>query len=83
MRGGALCRFLEEELARRYRDAAPVTLSILQDRCKAVMLDLAEAEAQLLSMKDVSSLRESGAPDALQYPRAKVAWALVHILRSR
>eukprot|EP00884_Botryococcus_braunii_P011386 jgi/Botrbrau1/20248/Bobra.31_1s0037.1 len=54
---GSLKRYLEEELARRYRDAAPATLSILQERCKAVIQDLADADAQLASVKDIASLR--------------------------
>lgn len=54
------CRYLEEELARRYRDAAPATLSILQERCKAVLRDLADANESLASSKDVAHSRTEG-----------------------
>lgn len=55
-----LCRWLEEELARRYRDAAPATLALLQERCEGVASDLVAAEAQLQAAEDVTSLRRAG-----------------------
>ena len=54
------CRYLEEELARRYRDAAPATLALLQQRCEAVAGDLVAAEAQLQAAEDVTALRRAG-----------------------
>lgn len=53
-------RWLEEELARRYRDAAPATLALLQERCEGVAADLVAAEAQLQAAEDVTSLRQAG-----------------------
>lgn len=56
----AVCRFLEDELARRYRDAAPSTLALLQKRCEAVTDDLKAVNEQLKAVSDVASLRKSG-----------------------
>lgn len=53
-------RFLEEELARRYRDAAPATLALLQERCEVVAAELAAAESQLHAASDVPALRRAG-----------------------
>ena len=54
------CRFLEEELARRYRDAAPATLALLQERCEAVAQELIAADRKLQAAGDVVSLRRAG-----------------------
>lgn len=59
------CRYLEDELAARYRDAAPGTLALLQDRCGEVSLQLQAAEAQLAAANDVAFLRRAGAPPPL------------------
>lgn len=53
--------FLEEELARRYRDAAPATLALLQERCEAVARELIAADRRLQEAGDVASLRRAGA----------------------
>jgi hypothetical protein len=58
-------RFLEEELARRYREAAPATLALLQERCEAVAKELIALEARIQSCSDVASLRRAGAGPAL------------------
>ena len=55
-----LARFLEEELARRYRDAAPATLALLQGRCEAITEELFRVDAQLKAVLDVASLRRAG-----------------------
>eukprot|EP00210_Caulerpa_lentillifera_P005392 g5154.t1 len=60
---GNLKQFLEEELANRYRDAAPSTLAILNERCSTVSHTLVQAESKLRSMQDVSLLRRN----AMQY----------------
>ena len=52
--------FLEEELARRYRDAAPSTLALLQGRCESVTQELMTIDSQLKSVSDVASLRRAG-----------------------
>ncbi|CAL5218690.1 g399 [Coccomyxa viridis] len=54
---GNLKRYLEEELAKKYRDAAPATLALLQDRCAKLSAELALAESKLHAMQDVTSLR--------------------------
>lgn len=56
---GNLRRYLEEELAARYRDAAPSTLALLQDRCTAVAAQLATAEQRLQKAGDVAALRRA------------------------
>lgn len=53
-------RFLEEELSRRYREAAPATLAVLQERCDAVSSELAAADVRLRAAADVGSLRRAG-----------------------
>ena len=53
--------YLEEELARRYRDAAPATLALLQDRCDALAGELAQAQARVAAIQDVAALRGEGA----------------------
>jgi hypothetical protein len=62
---GNLKRFLEEELAARYRDAAPATLAVLQERCAAVGADLEAAEARLRRAGDVAALRRAALEHAL------------------
>lgn len=54
------CRFLEDELARRYREAAPHTLAVLQERVEAASRELMKAEAELRSAEDVGSMRATG-----------------------
>lgn len=56
----AAARYLEEELQRRYRDAAPSTLTVLQQRCELVAAELATAEQNLASASDVAALRRAG-----------------------
>ena len=58
-----LRRYLEEELATRYRDAAPATLALLQDRCAMMFSKLENAERTLERMGDVKLLRH----DAIRY----------------
>ena len=53
-------RWLEEELARRYRDAAPATLALLQERCEGAAAELVAAESRLQAAEDVTSLRRAG-----------------------
>ncbi|EIE25943.1 hypothetical protein COCSUDRAFT_35468 [Coccomyxa subellipsoidea C-169] len=54
---GNLKRYLEEELARRYRDAAPATLALLQERSNTLAAELAQSESKLHDMQDTASLR--------------------------
>jgi hypothetical protein len=53
-------RFLEEELARRYREAAPATLALLQERCEALAKELLAADGRLKERTDVAALRAAG-----------------------
>jgi hypothetical protein len=53
-------RFLEEELARRYREAAPATLALLQARCEAVAKELVALEGRIQACSDVAALRRAG-----------------------
>lgn len=55
-----LRRFLEEELAQRYRDAAPATLGLLQERCESMARELIAADKKLGEAGDVVSLRKAG-----------------------
>ncbi len=50
-------RFLEEELARRYREAAPHTLAVLQERVELASRELLKAEAELRAIEDVGAVR--------------------------
>lgn len=54
---GNLKCFLEDELAARYRDAAPATLTLLHQRCAAVEAELKAAEKRLHCASDVAALR--------------------------
>ncbi|KXZ53084.1 hypothetical protein GPECTOR_8g76 [Gonium pectorale] len=54
-----LKKFLEEELSRRYREAAPATLALLQERCDAVSAELAASEIRLKAAEDVGALRRA------------------------
>ena len=53
-------RFLEEELARRYREAAPHVLTVLQDRFESASKELVKFETELRAAEDVSSVRGTG-----------------------
>lgn len=54
-----LKRYLEEELARRYREAAPATLALLNERCEAGLAELRNLDARLAASEDVATLRKS------------------------
>ncbi|KAH9322298.1 hypothetical protein KI387_016937, partial [Taxus chinensis] len=56
---GNLRGYLENELQRRYRDAAPATLVLLEQRCSEVAAEVHKINAKLLSVSDVASLRRS------------------------
>lgn len=52
--------FLEDELARRYRDAAPATLALLTERCAAMARELVAVDGRLAACSDVAALRRAG-----------------------
>lgn len=61
--------FLEEELARRYRDAAPATLALLQERCDAAARDLAALDARVSAASDAAALRRAAMAHAAAVAR--------------
>ncbi|XP_072955811.1 dynamin-related protein 5A isoform X2 [Typha angustifolia] len=54
-----LRQYLESELQKRYKEAAPATLALLEQRCSEVSLELARMESKLQVTSDVSYLRRS------------------------
>ncbi|KAL2611519.1 hypothetical protein R1flu_023211 [Riccia fluitans] len=54
-----LRRFLEAELQRRYKQSAPATLALLEQRCEVVSLKLASIDSRLAISVDVASLRRA------------------------
>ena len=57
--------FLEDELARKYKEAAPATLAILQQRCDEVGRAASSLAARLDSVQDVSALRKAGSTQSM------------------
>ncbi|XP_074311104.1 dynamin-related protein 5A [Silene latifolia] len=55
----ALREFLESELQKRYKEAAPATLALLEQRCSEVTSDLAKMDAKIEATSDVAYLRRS------------------------
>lgn len=56
---GNLKKYLQSELDKRYKEAAPATLALLEQRCREVSMDLARLDSKLEAAKDVSQLRKS------------------------
>ncbi|KAK6946709.1 Dynamin, N-terminal [Dillenia turbinata] len=56
---GCLREFLESELQKRYKEAAPATLALLEQRCIEVSSELAKMESKIQATSDVSHLRKS------------------------
>nr|CAB3478287.1 unnamed protein product [Digitaria exilis] len=54
-----LRKYLESELQRRYKEAAPATLALLDQRCSEVSIELARLDSKLQATSDVSQLRRS------------------------
>ncbi|KQK09720.1 hypothetical protein BRADI_2g49747v3 [Brachypodium distachyon] len=54
-----LRKYLESELQKRYKEAAPATLALLEQRCSDVSMDLSRLDSKLLATSDVSQLRRS------------------------
>ncbi|KAH9609204.1 hypothetical protein KSS87_002240, partial [Heliosperma pusillum] len=55
----SLREFLESELQKRYKEAAPATLALLEQRCGEVTSDLAKMDAKIQATSDVAYLRRS------------------------
>ncbi|XP_062168389.1 dynamin-related protein 5A-like isoform X2 [Alnus glutinosa] len=56
---GRLRDFLESELQKRYKEAAPATLALLEQRCSEVMADLARMDSKIQATSDIAHLRRS------------------------
>lgn len=56
---GSLRDFLESELQKKYKEAAPATLALLEARCNEVTADLAKMEGKIQATSDVAHLRRS------------------------
>lgn len=54
-----LKQFLELELQKRYKEAAPATLALLEQRCIEVSNELCRMESKIQATSDVSHLRRS------------------------
>ncbi|KAA8526824.1 hypothetical protein F0562_008947 [Nyssa sinensis] len=56
---GCLRDYLESELQKRYKEAAPATLALLQQRCSEVTTELARMDSKIEATSDVAHLRRS------------------------
>ncbi|KAL3848628.1 hypothetical protein ACJIZ3_010510 [Penstemon smallii] len=56
---GCLRDYLESELQKKYKEAAPATLALLEQRCSEVTSDLARMESKIQATSDVAHLRRS------------------------
>lgn len=54
---GCLRDYLESELQKRYKEAAPATLALLEQRCTEVTTELARMESKIQATSDVAHLR--------------------------
>ncbi|XAR68326.1 Dynamin GTPase [Bertholletia excelsa] len=51
--------YLESELQKRYKEAAPATLALLEQRCSEVTAELAKMDSKIQATSDVAHLRRS------------------------
>lgn len=51
--------YLESELQKRYKEATPATLALLEQRCSEVTAELSRMETKIQATSDVSHLRKS------------------------
>lgn len=56
---GSLRDYLETELQRRYKEATPATLALLEQRCSEVTADLTRMDNKIQATSDVAHLRRS------------------------
>ncbi|XP_059662659.1 dynamin-related protein 5A [Cornus florida] len=56
---GCLRDYLESELQKRYKEAAPATLALLEQRCNEVTVELARMDSKIQATSDVAHLRRS------------------------
>lgn len=55
---GRLRDYLESELQKKYKEAAPATLALLEQRCNEVTSELAGLESKIQATSDISHLRK-------------------------
>ncbi|KAE8723496.1 Dynamin-related protein 5A [Hibiscus syriacus] len=55
----SLREYLESELQKRYKKAAPATLALLEQRCSEVNIEPARLDSKIQATSDVSHLRKS------------------------
>ncbi|KAL6999524.1 Dynamin-related protein 5A [Sarracenia purpurea var. burkii] len=51
--------YLESELQKKYKEAAPATLALLEQRCSEISAELARMDSKIQATSDVSHLRRS------------------------
>ncbi|CAH8382543.1 unnamed protein product [Eruca vesicaria subsp. sativa] len=56
---GLLRDFLESELHKRYKDAAPATLAFLENRCSEITDDMLRMDMKIQATSDVAHLRKA------------------------
>ncbi|GAV72308.1 Dynamin_N domain-containing protein, partial [Cephalotus follicularis] len=56
---GCLKDYLESELQKRYKEAAPATLALLEHRCTEVSNELATMDSKIQATSDIAHLRRS------------------------
>ncbi|KAG7594845.1 Dynamin-type guanine nucleotide-binding (G) domain [Arabidopsis thaliana x Arabidopsis arenosa] len=56
---GSLRDFLESELQKRYKEAAPATLALLEERCSEVTDDMLRMDMKIPATSDVAHLRKA------------------------
>ncbi|XP_023523453.1 dynamin-related protein 5A [Cucurbita pepo subsp. pepo] len=55
---GCLREYLESELQKRYKEAAPATLALLEQRCGEVASELCRMESKIQATSDIAHLRK-------------------------
>uniref|UniRef100_M4F941 GED domain-containing protein n=1 Tax=Brassica campestris TaxID=3711 RepID=M4F941_BRACM len=65
---GSLRDFLESELQKRYKDAAPATLALLEQRCSEVTDDMLRMDMKIQATSDVAHLRKGALIDGAANP---------------
>ncbi|KAL6535729.1 Dynamin-related protein 5A [Orobanche hederae] len=56
---GSLRDYLESELQKKYKEAAPATLALLEQRCGEITADLSRMDSKIEATSDVAHLRSS------------------------
>ncbi|KAI4322952.1 hypothetical protein L6164_022598 [Bauhinia variegata] len=56
---GCLRDYLESDLQKKYKEAAPATLALLEQRCSEVTSELARMDAKIQATSDIAHLRKS------------------------